>query len=161
MTLMDYAAEVNLNEDSLKLLLQALGLEINESLDVVAWVPQEAADELIGTLKRDDNALLLGEQGRMRAFLRRVRDAYTAKTSAPPPAAKGHEKERDADAEGKTDHPKAGEKRKKSEVLGQMDDGTYEQLAPQFVRPCGCVIGKSLVETPWRRLVQRHSSWRP
>ena len=93
----------------------------------MALTPIQGVDDLIGTLKKDDTPIGLGVQGRMRAFFQRVRavneqakDKMTEKEL--PPVTVG--------AEISKEKPQTGEKRKKSEVLDQMDDGTYEPLEP-------------------------------
>ena len=128
-TLEEIAKEVNLKDDVLDILLTELGFERTEPLDVVALVPSQGADELIGQLKKDANPLGLGDQGRLRAFLRRVRDEdeNNKKEKVTPKETPEEEKPQDHMTKEK---PVAGDKRKKSEVLDQMDDGTYEQLDP-------------------------------
>ena len=130
-TLVDIAKDVKLKEEYLDLLLNELGLEKDEPLDVVALAPSQGADELIGKMKKDGDPVSLGEQGRMRAFLRRVRETDAKKTEVP------DEKEKKPDEpaeEVPLVKPPAGDKRKKSDVLDQMDDGLYEQLDPDAKR---------------------------
>ena len=130
-SLAEYATDCKLSSEYLELLLTALGLDADESLEVVALVPIQGADNLIGELKKEGVAISLGDQGRMRAFLRKVREAYDQieQDKAKPKAAITVDGLQPPEAVGKT--PGGGEKRKKSDVLDQLDDGTYDDLDPE------------------------------
>ena len=62
-------------------------METDEPLDVAAMVPSQAADELIGNIKIEGEPIALGDQGQMRAFLKKIREAVDDKDKGKVPQA--------------------------------------------------------------------------
>ena len=118
-TLLDYAKGVNLNEELLAAVLSAMDLTDSDPLEIFANIPDTVVQATIPSIKKsDDQALTPGEQGRVVTMFKRIRAGFEHKDVKIDAAPK---------EQGPPPEPKA-EKRKKAEVLDQLDDGTYEPI---------------------------------